>query len=119
MSGARLSAWARSTSCGVRLKNRSRGSAPGDIGAIPKLTATVTGDTLSQRDRPVALERLEFPVGYHTVAVSPKTKADVDKMSMALSRIVEEDPSLRVSREPDTGEILLSGSGGQPCGGGY
>ena len=94
-----------------KTQEQVQGIGPGDIGAIPKLTATVTGDTLSQRDRPVALERLEFPVGYHTVAVSPKTKADVDKMSMALSRIVEEDPSLRVSREPDTGEILLSGLG--------
>ena len=84
---------------------------PGDIGAVAKLTATVTGDTLCQRDRPIAFERIRFPVGYYTMAVSPKTKADVDKMSLALSRITEEDPTLRVSREPDTSETHISGLG--------
>ena len=84
---------------------------PGDIGAVAKLTATVTGDTLCQRDHRIAFEPIKFPVGYYTMAVSPKTKADVDKMSSALSRIVEEDPSLRVSREIDTNETLVSGLG--------
>ncbi len=84
---------------------------PGDIGAIAKLTSTVTGDTLCQRDHPVAFEPVRFPTGYYTMAVSPKTKADVDKMSMALSRIIEEDPSLRISRESDTNETLVSGLG--------
>ena len=84
---------------------------PGDIGAVAKLTATVTGDTLCQRDHRIAFEPIKFPVGYYTMAVSPKTKADVDKMSSALSRIVEEDPSLRVSRELDTNETLVSGLG--------
>ena len=84
---------------------------PGDIGAISKLGATVTGDTLCQREKPLAFDPIEFPVGFYTVAVSPRTKADVDKMSTALSRVVEEDPSLRLSREPDTGETLISGLG--------
>ena len=84
---------------------------PGDIGAVSKLTATVTGDTLCQRDRRIAFEPIKFPVGYYTMSVSPKTKADVEKMSSALSRIVEEDPSLRVSREFDTSETLVSGLG--------
>ena len=84
---------------------------PGDIGAIPKLTATVTSDTLSQREHPIAFEPIKFPVGYYALAVNPKTKSDVDKMSTALSRIVEEDPSLRLSREPGTGETLISGLG--------
>ena len=83
----------------------------GDIGAVSKLTATVTGDTLCQKDRPVAFDTIKFPVGYYTVAVYPKTKADVDKMSMALSRIIEEDPSLHLSRDPSTGETLVSGLG--------
>ena len=84
---------------------------PGDIGAVSKLTATVTGDTLCQRDHRIAFEPIKFPVGYYTMSVSPKTKADVEKMSSALSRIVEEDPSLRVSREFDTSETLVSGLG--------
>ena len=83
----------------------------GDIGAVSKLTATVTGDALCQRDHPVAFESISVPVGYYTMAVSPKTKADVDKMSSALSRTVEEDPSLRVSREAETNETLISGLG--------
>ena len=84
---------------------------PGDIGAVSKLTATVTGDTLCHRDHRIVFEPIKFPVGYYTMAVSPKTKADVEKMSSALSRIVEEDPSLRVTRELDTSETLVSGLG--------
>ena len=84
---------------------------PGDIGAVGKLGTTVTGDTLCQRDHPIVIEPIGLPVGYYTLAVSPKTKADVDKMSMSLSRLVEEDPSLRVSREQATGETLISGLG--------
>jgi elongation factor G len=83
----------------------------GDIGAVSKLAATLTSDSLCQRDNPVTFDPIEFPVGYYTMSVSPKTKADVDKMSTALSRIVEEDPSLRVSREMDTSETLISGFG--------
>ncbi len=84
---------------------------PGDIGAVAKLTATVTGDTLCRKEDAVTFEPLKFPAGYYTMAVSPKTKSDVDKMSMALSRVVEEDPSLRVIRDPDTNETLISGLG--------
>ncbi|MBF8266911.1 MAG: fusA [Dehalococcoidia bacterium] len=83
----------------------------GDIGAVAKLNFTTTGDTLCQKEHPWTLAGISFPEACHTVAVSPKSKQDVDKMSTALSRIVEEDPSLRVFREPDTGEILLSGLG--------
>ena len=84
---------------------------PGDMGAVAKLTATVTGDTLCRKEDAVTFEPLKFPAGYYTMAVSPKTKSDVDKMSMALSRVVEEDPSLRVTRDPDTNETLISGLG--------
>ena len=83
----------------------------GDVGAVSKLTATLTGDTLCQREHQVAFDPISFPTGYYTMAVSPKTKADVDKMSMALGRIVEEDPSLRFTREMDTSETLISGLG--------
>jgi elongation factor G len=84
---------------------------PGDIGAVSKLSATVTGDTLSQKDSPAVFGRIMFPVGYYTMSVYPKTKADVDKMSTSLSRIVEEDPSLRLSRDASTNETLISGLG--------
>ena len=83
----------------------------GDMGAIGKLGPTVTGDTLCQQDQPVVVEPIQFPVGYYTVAVSPATKADLDKMSQALNRIAEEDPSLRFFRESNTNESLLSGLG--------
>jgi elongation factor G len=83
----------------------------GDIGAIGKLAATVTGDTLCTRDKPVFFERVEFPVGFYSVAVTPASKADLDKMSTSLARIVEEDPSLRLSRQTETGEMVLTGVG--------
>ncbi len=83
----------------------------GDIGAIGKLAVTVTGDTLCARDRQVAFEPIAFPRGYYSVAVAPATKADLDKMSTSLARIVEEDPSLRYSRDPNTGDSLLTGLG--------
>jgi len=83
----------------------------GDMGAIGKLAATVTGDTLCVRDNQVTFRPIEFPRGYYSVAVAPATKADLDKMSTSLARIVEEDPSLRYSRDADTGDSLLTGLG--------
>lgn len=83
----------------------------GDIGAIGKLAATVTGDTLCARESPVVLERVKIPTGYYSVAVVPATKADLDKMSLAISRIVEEDPTLRYTRDPETNETLVTGLG--------
>ena len=85
--------------------------AAGDIGAIGKLSSTVTGDTLCARDRPVLFDAINFPVGYYSVAVSPAAKADLDKMSASLARIVEEDPSLQVSRIADTQQTLMTGLG--------
>ena len=84
---------------------------PGDIGAVAKLTVTTTGDALCHKEHPVVFEPVSMPTGYYTMAVSPKTKSDVDKMSTSLSRLVEEDPSLRLTREPDTNETLISGLG--------
>ena len=83
----------------------------GDIGAVGKLSSTVTGDTLCTRDHQVTFESIRMPVGYYRVAVSPASKADLDKMSMALTRIIEEDPSLQMSRNASTSETLLTGLG--------
>ena len=83
----------------------------GDIGAIGKLAATVTGDSLCTRENQVSFPPVEFPVGYYSVAVNPATKADLDKMSTSLARIVEEDPTLRYSRDTATGESILTGLG--------
>ena len=83
----------------------------GDIGAVGKLSSTVTGDTLCVRDNQVTFEPIDMPVGYYRVAVSPASKADLDKMSLALSRIVEEDPSLHMSRNASTSETLITGLG--------
>ena len=83
----------------------------GDIGAIGKLSSTVTGDTLTAKDNPVVFDPIAFPVGYYGVAVSPAAKADLDKMSSALGRIVEEDPTLRMTRDPGTQQTLITGLG--------
>ncbi len=85
--------------------------ASGDIGATPKLTSVLTGHTLCTRDSRFILEGMEFPRPVYLMAVSPKSQADVDKMTSSLARIVEEDPSLTVTREPDTLEVLLGGLG--------
>ena len=83
----------------------------GDIGAIGKLNATLTGDTLCANDRRVTLPGVEFPKGFYSLAVMPATQADLDKMSTSLARIVEDDPSLQFTRNPETSESLLTGLG--------
>ncbi|MEE8369461.1 MAG: elongation factor G, partial [Dehalococcoidia bacterium] len=83
----------------------------GDIGAVAKLAETQTNDTLATRESSVTLPPTSFPNPAFSAAISPKTKADLDKMGAALQRIVEEDPSLRLERSPDTGETVLSGLG--------
>lgn len=84
---------------------------PGDIGAVAKLQVARTGDTLTDSGRPITLAGIEFPEPVFTVAVFPRTKTDLDKMGTALQRLLEEDPTLRVGRENQTGETLLSGLG--------
>jgi elongation factor G len=84
---------------------------PGDIGAVTRLPETITNDTLCSHDRPLQLAPIHFPPPAFTATVKPKTRADLDKLSNALARIAEEDPTLQVSRDPQTGEILLSGLG--------
>ena len=85
--------------------------AAGDIGAVTKLSAALTGDTLCSSEQPIILDGLDFPAAVYLRAVYPKSKADVDKMTSSLSRIVEEDPSIVTSREPDTNEMLIAGLG--------
>lgn len=82
----------------------------GDIGAVAKLADTHTGQTLGTKEM-AKLPEISFPSPAYSAAVSPKTKADLDKMGSALQRIVEEDPSLRLERNPATGEMILSGLG--------
>jgi elongation factor G len=84
---------------------------PGDIGVAAKLGDVSTNDTLCSRDRPLQLAPIDFPAPAFTATVKPKTRADLDKLGNALHNVVEEDPSVRVSRDPDTGESLLSGLG--------
>src|SRR5712692_9061002 len=84
----------------------------GDIGAVAKLSNTHTGDTLvGSKDVSATLDPINFPAPCYTVAVSPRSQADLDKMSNALSRVAEEDRTLRVTRDPETAEVLLSGMG--------
>jgi elongation factor G len=83
----------------------------GEIGAVAKLVHTVTGDSLSTKDKPLSLPRPEFPEPTLPVAVEPETKADLDKMGQALARMIEEEPSVRVDRQAETGEQLLWAQG--------
>jgi elongation factor G len=83
----------------------------GDIGAVAKLASTGTGDTLGSRDHPLKLAPIEFPEPALNMAIHPKSRDDLDKMSTAVAKICEDDLSLRVQREGDTGEMLLGGIG--------
>src|SRR3954469_15808665 len=82
----------------------------GEIGAVAKLAATETGDTLSSREKPVVLPNIDFPEPSLSVAIEPQTKADLDKMGAALQRMLEEEPTARVERSA-TGEQLLLAMG--------
>ena len=83
----------------------------GDIGAVAKLQQTTTTDTLCDKDHPLVLPGIVFPHPVAFAAISPKTKADLDKMGAALARLVEEDPTLTVQRDADTNETVVSGMG--------
>jgi len=85
----------------------------GDIGAITKLKETVTGDTLGDKASPIYYAPAKLPEPSITFAVEPKTRADEDKIGVAIHKIMEEDPALRFSRDPQTKEFLLAGSGQQ------
>lgn len=83
----------------------------GDIGVIAKLKDTMTNDTLGDKDHPILYTTLSFPEPLITFAIEPKTRGDEDKISNALHRILEEDPTLRFGRDQQTNEMLLSGMG--------
>jgi elongation factor G len=83
----------------------------GDIGAAVGFKDIKTGDTLCNEDNPIVLEAMTFPEPVISVAVEPKTQADVDKMGMAIAKLVEEDPTLRVKTDEETGQTILSGMG--------
>ena len=83
----------------------------GDIAAVAKLSHTTTGDTLSTKDDPVALLPIQMPEPLLAFAITPKTKGDEDKLSTALSRLREEDPTLRIERSDETHETVMYGMG--------
>jgi elongation factor G len=83
----------------------------GDIAAVAKLSHTTTGDTFSTKDDPVTLPAVEMPEPLLAFAITPKTKGDEDKLSIALSRLKEEDPTLRVDRSDETHETVMYGMG--------
>ena len=83
----------------------------GDIGGIVGLKDTTTGDTLCDEKNPIILEKMEFPDPVISVAVEPKTKADQEKMGIALARLAEEDPTFKVKTDAETGQTIISGMG--------
>ncbi|MDP8903728.1 MAG: elongation factor G [Chloroflexota bacterium] len=83
----------------------------GDIAAAVGLKETFTGDTLCDPDHPVILESMSFPEPVIEVKIEPKTKADQDKLAIALQRLAEEDPTFRVKTDPETAETLIAGMG--------
>jgi elongation factor G len=85
----------------------------GDIVAVAKLKATATGDSLCDEKNPIILPAIEFPKPSISFAVEPKSKADEEKVSQGLARLMEEDPTLHVGRDPQTRELLVSGLGEQ------
>jgi elongation factor G len=83
----------------------------GDIGAAVGFKDIKTGDTLCDENNPIVLESITFPEPVIAIAIEPKTQADVDKMGMAISKLVEEDPTLKVNTDEETGQTILRGMG--------
>jgi elongation factor G len=83
----------------------------GEICAVVGLKNTFTGDTLCNADQPVLLEAIRFPEPVISQAIEPKTKADQDKMGLALSRLAEEDPTFRIRTDPESGQTIIAGMG--------
>jgi elongation factor G len=83
----------------------------GDIAAAIGLKHTKTGDTLCDESDPIILERMTFPEPVISIAIEPKTKADQDKLSESLAKLVEEDPTLKISSNEETGQTLIAGMG--------
>jgi len=83
----------------------------GDICAAVGLRTVSTGDTICDDDRPIVLESIDFPTPVIQLAVEPKTKADQEKMGLAIQKLAQEDPTFRVNTDPETGQTILSGMG--------
>jgi len=83
----------------------------GNLGALVGLKNTTTGDTLCDENNPIILEKIVFPEPVISIKIEPKTKVDQEKIGIALRRLSEEDPTFRVSGDPDTGETIISGMG--------
>ncbi|ERL63100.1 translation elongation factor G [Piscirickettsia salmonis LF-89 = ATCC VR-1361] len=83
----------------------------GDIAAAIGLKDVTTGDTLCAQDAPIVLERMEFPEPVISIAIEPKSKADQEKMGVALGKLAQEDPSFRVKTDEETGQTIISGMG--------
>jgi elongation factor G len=83
----------------------------GDICAAVGLKQVVTGDTICDEDKPVVLESIDFPAPVIQLAIEPKTKADQEKLGVAINKLVTEDPTLHVSTDPETGQTILAGMG--------
>lgn len=83
----------------------------GDIGAVAKLQFTGTGDTLCEMAAPIAFEEIEFPAPSMSMAVLPKSKGDEDKISSGLTKLLEEDPTFKISRDVENAEMIVSGVG--------
>lgn len=85
--------------------------ASGDIAAAVGLKRTFTGDTICDPDHPILLESIRFPEPVISIAIEPKTKADQDRMAIALGRLAEEDPTFQVRQDPDSNQTIISGMG--------
>jgi len=83
----------------------------GDICAVVGLKTVITGDTICDAKAPVVLESIDFPAPVIQLAIEPKTKADQEKMGVAIGKLAQEDPTLRVASDPETGQTILSGMG--------
>ncbi len=83
----------------------------GDICAAVGLKTVSTGDTICDENSPIILEKIDFPTPVIQLAVEPKTKADQEKMGMAIAKLAQEDPTFRVATDPETGQTILSGMG--------
>lgn len=99
----------------VNLQGKQGTSTPkliaGDIGGVPKLRAAMSGDTLGAKEQALTADWIDIPEPSMSFAIEPKAKGDDEKIGDALHRLIEEDPSLRTGRDPQTHEVLLSGSG--------
>ena len=103
------------TICTLRGKNQipMKQIPAGDIGVISRLQFTMTGDTLSAKETPVQFAPIEYPLPMYSRAIAPKKKGDEDKIASALNKLMDEDPTFIVSRNPVTKETLISGMGDQ------